>query len=102
MESVKGFFDLGLHDWISTQCKTVGLKQPTPIQTACIPQILNGTLLQCAVSDNIGFNRFVISNQTVFRCIFSFLLSHELFPNNNIIKTHNGNMIVHRMVSVVQ
>ncbi|XP_013395640.1 probable ATP-dependent RNA helicase DDX49 [Lingula anatina] len=36
------FSDLGLSLWLSTQCKAVGLGNPTPIQFNCIPAILKG------------------------------------------------------------
>ncbi|XP_060559247.1 probable ATP-dependent RNA helicase DDX49 [Ruditapes philippinarum] len=36
------FEDLGLHDWLSNQCKTMGLKKPSGIQENCIPHILKG------------------------------------------------------------
>ncbi|KAL8610764.1 hypothetical protein ACOMHN_016747 [Nucella lapillus] len=36
------FAQLGLHDWLVEQCKSVGLKQPTPIQQQCVGPILEG------------------------------------------------------------
>ena len=36
------FGDLGLPEWLCKTCKEMGLKRPTPVQKACIPQILNG------------------------------------------------------------
>ncbi|XP_022108140.1 probable ATP-dependent RNA helicase DDX49 [Acanthaster planci] len=36
------FAGLGLHDWLSEQCRSMGLTQPTPIQQYCIPPILRG------------------------------------------------------------
>jgi ATP-dependent RNA helicase DDX49/DBP8 len=36
------FGDLGLPEWLSKTCKEMGLKRPTPVQRACIPQILKG------------------------------------------------------------
>ncbi|KAK7115760.1 probable ATP-dependent RNA helicase DDX49 [Littorina saxatilis] len=37
-----GFAELGLDDWLVQQCKSVGLKQPTPIQLQCVEPILQG------------------------------------------------------------
>ena len=34
--------DLGLDDWLSDQCKQLGMLKPSEIQENCIPQILNG------------------------------------------------------------
>ena len=36
------FHELGLHDWLTDQCKAMGLKKPTAIQQNCIPPILRG------------------------------------------------------------
>ena len=33
---------LGLHSWLSDQCKELGISKPTEIQEQCIPQILKG------------------------------------------------------------
>ncbi|CAL1675318.1 unnamed protein product [Lasius platythorax] len=42
MSEIKGFSDLKLNSWLFTQCDTMGLKNPTPIQQNCIPRILAG------------------------------------------------------------
>ncbi|XP_051166370.1 probable ATP-dependent RNA helicase DDX49 isoform X2 [Leptopilina boulardi] len=39
---VTNFQDLKLNQWLADQCKTIGVKKPTPIQTNCIPEILSG------------------------------------------------------------
>lgn len=39
---VNNFLDLKLNQWLADQCKTIGVKKPTPIQENCIPQILAG------------------------------------------------------------
>ncbi|KAJ8754350.1 hypothetical protein K2173_002801 [Erythroxylum novogranatense] len=36
------FSDLGLAEWAVQTCKELGMKQPTPVQTYCIPRILAG------------------------------------------------------------
>ncbi|KAJ8939756.1 hypothetical protein NQ318_004169 [Aromia moschata] len=36
------FTDLQLNNWIIRQCASIGVKSPTPIQSNCIPEILNG------------------------------------------------------------
>lgn len=41
------FHDLGLDDWLTDQCKAMGLKKPTPIQQNCIPHILLGRDIFC-------------------------------------------------------
>ncbi|XP_046817544.1 probable ATP-dependent RNA helicase DDX49 [Vespa crabro] len=38
----QSFTDLNLNSWIITQCNSMGLKKPTPIQQQCIPRILAG------------------------------------------------------------
>ncbi|KAI4485794.1 hypothetical protein M0804_006283 [Polistes exclamans] len=38
----KSFANLNLNSWIITQCNSMGLKKPTPIQEQCIPRILAG------------------------------------------------------------
>lgn len=35
-----GFESLGLRQWVVDSCQAMGMKRPTPIQTACIPRIL--------------------------------------------------------------
>ncbi|CAG9762944.1 unnamed protein product [Ceutorhynchus assimilis] len=42
MENKQNFSDLNLKNWIIKQCHSIGLKNPTPIQTNCIPKILEG------------------------------------------------------------
>jgi len=37
------FGDIGLDEWLTTQCKNMGLSKPTEIQENCVPQILKGT-----------------------------------------------------------
>ncbi|XP_048736613.2 probable ATP-dependent RNA helicase DDX49 [Ostrea edulis] len=41
-KSGEHFEKLGLNEWLWTQCHTMGLQQPTPIQVNCIPPILEG------------------------------------------------------------
>ncbi|EZA50571.1 putative ATP-dependent RNA helicase DDX49 [Ooceraea biroi] len=41
-EEIKSFLDLKLNSWLLTQCESMGLKKPTPIQQNCIPRILAG------------------------------------------------------------
>ena len=36
------FEALGLGGWAAKQCKTLGLKEPTPVQANCIPHIIKG------------------------------------------------------------
>lgn len=36
------FKSLGLADWLVRQLVAVGIKEPTPVQTNCIPPILEG------------------------------------------------------------
>ncbi|KAF2893943.1 hypothetical protein ILUMI_12232 [Ignelater luminosus] len=38
----KAFADLNLNPWLIRQCTSIGIKVPTPIQTNCIPAILEG------------------------------------------------------------
>ncbi|CAE7579589.1 DDX49, partial [Symbiodinium microadriaticum] len=39
----------GLNQWVCSSCKAMGFKQPTPIQQACIPAILEGrNVMGCA------------------------------------------------------
>ncbi|KAL2728373.1 putative ATP-dependent RNA helicase DDX49 [Vespula maculifrons] len=38
----QSFTDLNLNSWIISQCNSMGLKKPTPIQQQCIPRILAG------------------------------------------------------------
>lgn len=40
--NIKSFKDLNLCNWLINQLDHLSLKQPTPVQTACIPEILNG------------------------------------------------------------
>ncbi|KAF5286767.1 hypothetical protein FQA39_LY04190 [Lamprigera yunnana] len=39
-EGTKSFSELNLNSWIVRQCASIGVKQPTPIQLHCIPEIL--------------------------------------------------------------
>nr|XP_022329447.1 probable ATP-dependent RNA helicase DDX49 [Crassostrea virginica] len=41
-KSGEQFEKLGLNEWLWSQCHTMGLRQPTPIQVNCIPPILEG------------------------------------------------------------
>lgn len=45
-EGVKkvSFASLGLSDWLVGQLSAVGIKEPTPVQSNCIPPILEGEL----------------------------------------------------------
>ena len=42
--TMAGFSQLGIDDWLVQQCKSVGLKSPTPIQQHCTEPILEGTV----------------------------------------------------------
>src|SRR5438309_1678957 len=47
--SSASFVELGLNDWLVRQCKSFGLKSPSPVQAACIPHVLEGEdILACA------------------------------------------------------
>jgi hypothetical protein len=37
-----GFVALGLHDWLARSCAQLGMREPMPIQIACVPAILAG------------------------------------------------------------
>lgn len=37
-----GFRTLGVKPWLTESCSTLGVKTPTPVQSACIPPILQG------------------------------------------------------------
>jgi ATP-dependent RNA helicase DDX49/DBP8 len=37
------FADLGLSEWAVNTCKELGMKRPTPVQTHCVPKILEGS-----------------------------------------------------------
>lgn len=41
-QSIASFEDLGVADWLVSTCKEMGMKTPTPVQQACVPQILAG------------------------------------------------------------
>ncbi|KAJ1627211.1 P-loop containing nucleoside triphosphate hydrolase protein, partial [Pavlovales sp. CCMP2436] len=36
------FLELGLHDWLARSCAQLGMREPMPIQRACVPAILAG------------------------------------------------------------
>lgn len=36
------FKQLGLTDWLVSVCRSLGMARPTPVQAACIPQVLSG------------------------------------------------------------
>lgn len=42
LEIMAGFSQLGIDDWLVQQCRSVGLKSPTPIQQHCTEPILQG------------------------------------------------------------
>ncbi|XP_055609213.1 probable ATP-dependent RNA helicase Dbp45A [Uranotaenia lowii] len=42
MTEQKKFDELGLKPWITNQLSKLGLRRPTPIQQACVPEILSG------------------------------------------------------------
>ena len=50
-EEIQKFHGLGLDNWLTDQCKAMGLKKPTEIQQNCIPPILRGN----------GFSPFYMS-----------------------------------------
>ncbi|KAJ7542832.1 hypothetical protein O6H91_09G014300 [Diphasiastrum complanatum] len=37
-----GFEELGVAEWLVGACKELGMRKPTPVQQACVPQILKG------------------------------------------------------------
>ncbi|GFR62555.1 ATP-dependent RNA helicase DDX49 [Elysia marginata] len=39
---MSSFLHLGLDDWLQKQCQSMGITKPSPIQTNCIPPILEG------------------------------------------------------------
>lgn len=41
-QSTTTFGSLGLSEWAAETCKELGMRQPTPVQTHCIPKILSG------------------------------------------------------------
>ena len=43
------FAQLGLDEWLVQQCKSVGLKKPTPIQEKCVQPILEGESLSLSL-----------------------------------------------------
>lgn len=44
-----GFRDTGLNAWVTSVCDSLGMKEATPVQRACIPQILRGRdIVACA------------------------------------------------------
>lgn len=48
-ECAQSFKELGLCEWICNSTKAMGYKRPTPIQSQCIPAILNGRdVIGCA------------------------------------------------------
>ena len=40
--TMSGFESLGLAGWLVRQVSAVGFREPTPIQTHCIPPVLEG------------------------------------------------------------
>ena len=41
--------ELGLNSWLVTQCRSLGLRHPTPVQSNCIPEIIKGRdVIGCA------------------------------------------------------
>lgn len=50
--SSNSFEELGLSDWLVKQCKVVGIKRPTTVQTNLIPEILKGK--NCIGCDKTG------------------------------------------------
>ncbi|KAI0216235.1 putative ATP-dependent RNA helicase DDX49 [Lamellibrachia satsuma] len=36
------FAELGLNEWLVSQCTAVGMVKPTPIQRNCVPKIIKG------------------------------------------------------------
>jgi len=41
--------ELGLNSWLVSQCRSLGLRHPTPVQSNCIPEILKGRdVIGCA------------------------------------------------------
>lgn len=41
-ESLRAFMDLGLHEWLAESCVYMGMREPMPIQSACVPAVLAG------------------------------------------------------------
>ena len=44
-EDEKKFETLGLKSWLVQQCKGLGMKQPTLVQSNCVPAIMEGNSL---------------------------------------------------------
>ena len=64
--SKKTFLELGLNEWLVTQCKAVGIVKPTPIQLNCLPKIIEGR--EACVSDNMCLlQSFTVSD--TFYCV---------------------------------
>lgn len=48
-ESKLSLDQLGLNSWLVTQCRSLGLRQPTPVQSNCVPEIIKGRdVIGCA------------------------------------------------------
>ena len=45
------FAELGLNEWLVSQCTAVGMVKPTPIQRNCVPKIIEGE--KTCVGDNM-------------------------------------------------
>lgn len=49
MSGLETFGDLGLCDWVKSSCSQMGFRMPFPIQSVCIPSILQGKdVMGCA------------------------------------------------------
>ncbi|XP_036354744.1 probable ATP-dependent RNA helicase DDX49 [Octopus sinensis] len=49
MNKQKSFKKLGICEWIVNHCDSIGVRKPSPVQSACIPEILSGKdVLACA------------------------------------------------------
>ncbi len=47
-QTAVSFSELGLQSWLVQQCHAMKLKNPTPVQARCIPEILKGEhVLMC-------------------------------------------------------
>ncbi|KAI6225111.1 RNA helicase [Aphelenchoides fujianensis] len=46
---MSSFKAIGVNEWLAAQLRQVGVERPTPVQAACIPQVLAGAdVLGCA------------------------------------------------------